>query len=124
VQGIEVFELLGIAAAVMTGLMVAAIVMVGVLMVKTLFFLVTLPFRAVFALLFFPIWLVKSVFRLLATVILFPLVVLLGLAGIVVAALAAVAAILLPLIPIVIVCLLLWAVFRSFRPATGMAVRM
>ncbi len=111
--------MLGIASAVITGLTVAAVVMIGAVMAKMLFFVVTLPFRVVFGLLFFPLWLVKSVLRLAAAVVFIPLMLVLGVVGIVVAAVVALAAILVPLIPLLLVGLLLWAVFRSFRPAVA-----
>jgi hypothetical protein len=114
-----VLTLLGLASLVMTGLMVAAVVMVGVFVVKALFFLITLPFRIAFAVLFFPIWIVKTVLKVAAGAVLVPLVLLAGVVLAVVAAIAAIVAIVAPLLPLLIVGLLLWAVFRSFRPAVA-----
>lgn len=111
--------LLGLAALVMTGLMVAAVVSVGVLIVKALFFLVTLPFRIAFAVLFFPFWIAKTVAKVAVAAVVIPLVALAGIVLAVLAALAAIAAIVAPLLPLVIVGLLVWAVLRSFRPATA-----
>jgi hypothetical protein len=114
-----VLTLLGLAALAMTGLMVAAVVTVGVLIVKTLFFLVTLPFRIAFAVLFFPFWIAKTVAKVALGAVLIPLVALAGIVLAVFAALAAIAAIGAPLLPLLIVGLLVWAVLRSFRPATA-----
>jgi hypothetical protein len=114
-----VLTLLGLATLVMTGLMVAAVVMVGVFVVKAIFFLVTLPFRIAFAVLFFPIWIVKTVLKLAVGAVVLPLAILAGLALAVVAAIAAVVALIAPLLPLLIVGLLLWAVIRSFRPAVA-----
>ena len=111
--------LLGLASLVMTGLMVAAVVSVGVLIVKVLFFLVTLPFRIVFGVLFFPFWIAKTVAKVAVAAVVIPLVALAGIVLAVLAALAAIAAIVAPLLPLVIVGLLVWAVLRSFRPAAA-----
>ncbi len=110
---------LGLASLAMTGLMAAAVVMVGVLVVKTLFFLVTLPFRILFAVLFFPFWIAKTVLKLAVGAVILPLALLVGIVLAVLAALAAVVAIIAPLLPLIIIGLLLWAVFRSFRPAVA-----
>lgn len=111
--------LLGFASLVMTGLMVAAVVTVGVLVVKALFFLVTLPFRIAFAVLFFPIWLAKTLAKLAVAAVVVPLIVLAGVVAAGLAALAAIAAVVVPLLPLVILGLLIWAVVRGFRPATA-----
>ena len=110
---------LGLASLAMTGLMVAAVVMVGVLVVKTLFFLVTLPFRILFAVLFFPLWIAKTVLKLAVGAVVLPLALLVGGVLAVLAVLAAIVAIIAPLLPLLIIGLLLWAVFRSFRPAVA-----
>jgi hypothetical protein len=114
---VPVLTFLGLASLAMTGLMAAAVVMVGVLVVKTLFFLVTLPFRILFAVLFFPFWIAKTVLKLAVGAVILPLALLVGIVLAVLAALAAVVAIIAPLLPLIIIGLLLWAVFRSFRPA-------
>jgi hypothetical protein len=114
-----VLTLLGLASLVMTGLMVAAVVSVGVLIVKALFFLVTLPFRLVFAVLFFPFWIVKTVGKVAVAAIVIPLAALAGIVLAVLAAVAAIAAIVAPLLPLLIVGLLVWAVLRSVRPAAA-----
>ena len=101
----------------MTGLMTAAVVMLGVLLVKVLFFAITLPFRIAFAVLFFPFWIAKTVLKLAVGVVMVPLLLLVGWCWPSLAALAAIAAIVAPLLPLLIVGLLVWAVFRSFsRP--------
>jgi hypothetical protein len=114
-----VLTLLGLAALVMTGLMVAAVVSVGVLIVKTLFFLVTLPFRIAFMVLFFPFWIAKTVAKMAVAVLVIPLVALAGIVLAALAAIAAISAIVVPLLPFLILGLLIWAVLRSFRPATA-----
>lgn len=108
---------LSLASLAMTGLMVAAVVMVAVVVLKALFFLVTLPFRIVFAVAFFPIWLAKTVAKLAIASVVVPLVALGGVILAALAAIAAIAAIIAPLLPIIILALLVWAVVRSFRPA-------
>jgi hypothetical protein len=118
-QRIAVLTFLGLASLAMTGLMVAAVVAVGVLVLKTLFFLVTLPFRIAFAVLFFPLWLAKTVAKLALAAVVVPLVALAGVVLAALAALAAIAAIVAPLLPIIILGLLVWAVVRSFRPAAA-----
>ena len=87
------------------------------LAVKVLFFAITLPFRIVFAVLFFPFWIAKTVLKTAVGVVMVPLLLLVGVVLAVLAALAAIAAIVAPLLPLLIVGLLVWAVFRSFRPA-------
>lgn len=110
---------LALASLVMTGLMVAAVVAVGVFVVKALFFLVTLPFRIAFAVLFFPIWIAKTVAKVALAALVIPVVAVIGVVLAVMAALAAIAAIIAPLVPLIIVGLLVWAVIRSFRPAVA-----
>ncbi len=117
--GHAVLTLLGLASVVMTGLMTGAVVLLGVLVVKVLFFAVTLPFRIAFAVLFFPFWIAKTVLKLAVGVVMVPLLLLVGVVLAVLAALAAIAAIVAPLLPLLIVGLLVWAVFRSFRPAVA-----
>jgi hypothetical protein len=111
--------LLGLASLVVTGLMTGAVVMLGLLMVKTLFFVITLPFRIAFAVLFFPFWLAKTVAKLAVGIVMVPLLLLLGVVVAVLAALAAIVAIIAPLLPLLIVGLLAWALFRSIRPAVA-----
>ena len=111
--------LLGLASLVLTGLVTGAVVMLCVLLVKTLFFFITLPFRIAFAVLFFPLWLAKTVVKLAVGVVMVPLLLLVGVVLAVLAALAAIVAIIAPLLPLLIVGLLAWAVFRSFRPAVA-----
>jgi phosphatidylglycerophosphate synthase len=63
----------------MTGLVTAAVVLFGVLLVKVLFFAVTLPFRIAFAVLFFPFWIAKTVLKLAMGVVMVPLLLVVGL---------------------------------------------
>ena len=72
---LQLLTLLGLASVVVTGLMTAA-VMLGVLLVKTLFFVITLPFRIAFGVLFFPFWLAKTVVKLAVGVVMVPLLLL------------------------------------------------
>lgn len=117
--GPAVLTLFGLAAMVMTGLVTGAVVMAGVLLVKVLFFVVTLPFRIALGVLFFPFWIAKTVLKLAVGVVVVPLVLLAGIVLAVLAALAAIAAIIAPLVPLLIVGVLAWAVIRSFRPAVA-----
>lgn len=103
----------------MTGLVAGAVVMAGVLLVKVLFFVVTLPFRIAVGVLFVPFWIAKTVLKLAVGVVVLPLVLLAGIVLAVLAALAAIAAIIAPLVPLLIVGVLAWAVIRSFRPAVA-----
>ena len=109
--------LFGLAAMVMTGLVTAAVVMAGVFVVKALFFVITLPFRIAFGVLFVPFWIARTVLKFAVGVVVVPVVLLAGIVLAVLAALAAIAAIIAPLLPLLIVGLLAWAVVRSFRPA-------
>jgi hypothetical protein len=97
------------------GLLLAA----GVMAARAILWIVLLPFRIVFGLLFLPFWLAKAALKLVGLVIFVPLAVVAGglaLIGVLLAALLAVAV---PLLPILIVGGLLWAIIRSFsrRPA-------
>lgn len=109
--------LFGLAAMVMTGLMTAAVVIAGVFVVKVLFFVITLPFRIAFGVLFFPFWIAKTILKFAIGVVMVPVILVVGIVLAVLAALAALGAIIAPLLPLLIVGLLAWAVVRSFRPA-------
>ena len=109
--------LLGLASLAMTGVVSAIVVMAGVLLVKTVFFVITLPFRIAFAVLFFPIWLAKTIGKLVLGVVMVPILMLVGVVVAILAVLAAIAAIIAPLMPLLIVGLLIWALFRLMRPA-------
>lgn len=90
------------------GLAVAAIVTTVALVLKLAFWLVLLPFRVGFYLLFFPLWLVRSAFKLVGVAIVLPIVLLVAVIGIAVA-------VLVPLLPVLVVGVLIWAVVRAFR---------
>jgi hypothetical protein len=102
------------------GLLVAAIVMVGALVVRAVQWTSMLPFRIVFGLLALPFWIGGMILKLLFTVVLLPVLLVGGVLLAIVAAVAAIVAIITPLLPLAIVALLIWAVFRSFgRPVTA-----
>lgn len=93
---------------------------VGALAVRALLWIVLLPFRMVFGLLLFPVWLVKSALKLVGFAIVLPIVAVAGGLALIGVLLAAVLAVVVPLAPILLVAGLLWVVVRSFgrRPAT------
>ena len=111
--------LFGLASLAMTAVMTAFVVMLGVLLVKTVFFVITLPFRIAFAVLFFPIWLAKTIGKLALGVVMVPILMVVGVVVAILAVLAAIAAIIAPLMPLLIVGLLVWALFRLMRPAAA-----
>lgn len=111
--------LLGLASLAMTAVMTGIVVMFGVLLVKTVFFVVTLPFRIAFAVLFFPIWLAKTIAKLALGVVMVPILLVVGVIAAILAVMAAIAAIVAPLMPLLIVGLLVWALFRLMRPAVA-----
>ncbi len=103
----------------MLAFLLVAVVSVGALIVRMAFFLLLLPFKLVFGLLFVPFWIAKTVLKLAVGAVVLPIVLVGGVLLAVVAAAGALLALLAPLVPLVIVGLLIWAVFRSFRPAVA-----
>jgi hypothetical protein len=84
-------------------------------LVKSVIWLVTLPFRLLFGVLFLPLMLLKLVVGGLLFVVLAPIVVV-AVAGAVIAALAALAV---PLFPLLCIAFVVWVVMRSNRPAVA-----
>lgn len=112
------FEVLGLAALAMMGLLVVAVILAGWLLVKAVFFVITLPFRILFAALFVPLWIAKTIVRLVLGIVLLPVMLVGGFLAAAVAALGALVLLLAPLVPIAIIGLLLWVVVRRVRPVT------
>ena len=81
-------------------------------MFKLVFGLLLLPLRLLAWLVVLPFVLMKSLFGLLAGVVLFPLMAIAGLGGLFVLIAA-------PLIPVALIALAVWAVIKLSRPATG-----
>ena len=106
-------------ALVMMALVVAAVVSVGALVLRVAFWTVLLPVRLVFCLLFVPFWIARTVLKMAFGVILLPILLVGGLLVAVVAAIAALVAVVTPLLPLLVVGFLIWAVLRTFRPATA-----
>lgn len=102
-----------LAAALLGGLLVAGIFLLVTIVLKTVFWAVTLPFRLVVGLLFFPLWLARTALRMIGLVIIAPIIGVGGvlLAGVVIT--AALVAVLAPLLPIVVVTFVVWMVVRS-----------
>jgi hypothetical protein len=86
----------------------------GVMAVRAVFWLVLLPFRLVFGLLLFPLWIARAAFKLIGFVVLLPILALAG--GIAVLGLlaATVLAVLVPLAPVLLVAGLAYLVLRGF----------
>jgi hypothetical protein len=111
---------LALVTLVLMGLMVAAVVSVGAIIVRVAFFAISLPFKILFGLLTFPFWIGKSVLRFAFGLVFVPLLLVVGILVAIVAAIAALVAIITPLLPFAIVAFLAWLVFRSFaRPVTA-----
>jgi hypothetical protein len=94
----------------------AGIFVVG-MFVKAVIWLVLLPFRVVFGLLFFPLFLlvkiVLAVVGVIAAVLFLP-VLILGLIG---SAIAAIVGLVVPLVPLLFVAFVVWLIARSGRTA-------
>ena len=93
-----------------------AAVTAAAVLIKLAVWLVLLPFRALFAILFLPLLLIKALVSGLFMLVAVPV---LAIAG-VVAALALAAALLVPALPIVLIAFLVWFVIRATqRPAVA-----
>ena len=100
-----------ITGAVIAGLVFGALLLVG-FVVKVVFWLVFLPLRIVFKLLF-------GIGGLLVGAIAAPLLLLVLGLGLVLAVLAALAALILPLLPVLMLLAVGWAIYRgAVRPAS------
>jgi hypothetical protein len=93
----------------------------------SMFFLLTLPFRIVFgllfgllllpfALLFLPFLLLRFVIKSIVLLAVLPFVLLAAGAALVVAVVAVLFAVMIPLLPFAFVALCIWAIVRSSRP--------
>ena len=117
-RGLAVFFLLPF---VMLALAVAAVVSVGVFVLRMAFWMVLLPLRMLFGLLFVPFWIAKTVLKVAFGVLLLPLMLIVGGVLAVAAFLAALVAVVTPLVPLLILGLLIWVVARSFRRPAAIA---
>jgi hypothetical protein len=101
-------------AAMLGAVAFAGVFLFVAVVLKTVFWAVTLPIRLVFGLLFFPIWLARTALRAVGLLILAPI---LAAGGVLVAGAILVAgllAVVVPLLPILVIGFLLWIVIRSF----------
>jgi hypothetical protein len=115
--GVAVF--LALASLVMLAFVVASVVAVGALLLRLVFFVILLPVRLVFGLLFIPFWIAKTVLKVAVGALMLPIFLVGGGLLAAVVAIGALVALVAPLVPLLIVGLLIWAVFRSFRPAVA-----
>jgi hypothetical protein len=108
------FLLLCLAGA---GLLVAA----GVMAVRALFFLVLLPFRLLFGLVLFPLWLVRTALKIVGAAIVLPIVAVAGGIALIAVVAAAVLALVVPLLPILLVGVALYFIIRAItrRPVAA-----
>jgi hypothetical protein len=83
-------------------------------LIRAVFWLIFLPFKLIFAVLFVPIWLVKTALRVVGLAIVGPIVLLAAIVGGVFLVMGLLATLILPLVPVAIVAALLWVVIRSF----------
>jgi len=101
-------------AAMLGAFAFAGVFLLVAVVLKTVFWAVTLPIRLAFGLLFFPIWLAKTALRAAGLLVLAPI---LAAGGVLVAGALIVAgllAVVVPLLPILLIGFLLWIVIRSF----------
>jgi hypothetical protein len=102
-----------IGTALLGGLLVAGILLLAAVVLKTVFWAVTLPVRLLLRLLFFPFRIARTALRLVWLVILAPI---LAVGGVLVAGVVIIAgllAVLAPLLPIVVITFLVWLVVRG-----------
>ena len=92
----------------------AAILILVAMVLKLVFFAVTLPIRLVFGLLAFPVWILKTLFRTIGLVVLAPILAVLGVLALGALLVAGLLALVVPMLPLLIVGLLIWLVVRSF----------
>jgi hypothetical protein len=92
----------------------AAILILVAMVLKLVFFAVTLPIRLLFGLLVFPVWIVKTLFRTIGLVVLAPILAVLGVLALGALLVAGLLALVVPMLPLLIVGLLIWLVVRSF----------
>ena len=99
--------------AIAGALIVAAMFLLLAVLLKAVWWAVTLPVRLAFYLLLLPIWLAGRALRIVALGIMAPVLAVAGmlLAGLVI--LAGLVAVLAPLLPIVVITLLAWMLLRN-----------
>ena len=102
-----------IGAALVGGLLVAGILLLAAVVLKTVFWALTLPVRLVFRLLFFPFWIARTALRLVGLVILAPILAVGGVLFAGVLIITGLLAVLAPLLPIVVITFLVWLVVRG-----------
>jgi hypothetical protein len=96
----------------------AAFLMLMVLLVKLVFFAVTVPIRLLFGLLVFPIWILKTLFRTIGLVVLAPIGAVLGVLALGALLVVGLLTLVVPMLPLLILGLLIWLVVRSFSRRT------
>jgi len=74
--------------------------------------LLLLPFHLILGLLFLPFILLRAVFKLLAAMILLPIVLAVAFVGLLIGGLAISFAVLLPLLPFALLALFIWAIVK------------
>jgi len=92
----------------------AAFLMLMALVLKLVFFAVTLPIRLLFGVLAFPVWILKNLFRTIGLVVFAPVLAVLGVLAVGALVIAVLMALVVPILPLLIVGLLIWLVVRSF----------
>jgi len=95
------------------GVIAVGLILLLVLL-RAVFWLIFLPFKLIFAVLFVPIWLVKTALRVVGLAIVGPIMLLAAIVGGAFLVLSLLATLILPLVPIAIIAALLWVLIRSF----------
>ena len=86
----------------------------GVVAARALLWFVVLPFKLLFGILLFPVWLVKTALKIVGFAIVLPIVAVAGGLALIGLLIAAALAVLVPLAPILLVGGLLYLVVRGF----------
>ncbi len=107
--------LFGLAAFATIALVVGGLLAVALFVLKLVFWVVFLPIRLFFKLLFLPFILLKWAFVGVAGLVLLPLLLIAGL----VAVIAMLVAVVTPLLPILFVAAAIWVLVQIARPATA-----
>jgi hypothetical protein len=89
------------------------LVAVGVMAVRAVFFLVLLPFRLLFGLVLFPLWLARAALKIVGAAIVLPIMAVAGGIALLGLLAAAVLAVIVPLVPILLVGAVLYFVIRA-----------
>jgi hypothetical protein len=107
---VELLVFGGLAAAALAGV---AIVGVVVLLLKTVCWVVLLPFRLLLKLIVVPVWLTVGAVGLALGAAALPIILLVVTAVAIIGVVTTILALLLPAIPFVLLGLMLWAIFRK-----------